>query len=530
LEPGEGGTPLTPTPPLAPTTTTPPTTDPTTPPTTDPVEHQGTWENKDEDGDGVPDEQDDYPFDASKSSYELVQEEEFNNNVTQANLVGKVPFRVKGTISESRDIDDFKFNVTNEDIIAGRIFSFIIYKDESKFKPGMVIIKDDGVVLQSPNLAIDIVGRIGHAISFKPTEIGNYNVSVTDRNGNNDVDFTYLLESFVDQDGDGVADELEMALGMDPELQDTDGDDILDGNEFHVFKSQYVRDLDVDLDNSPNWLDSDSDDDGILDLLESTVNFDGDNYPNFVDVDSDNNNVNDELDFDSAIGYLQDSDGDNIPDYADLDDDGDLLLDVYDADTKNQLLLFNPQDITSSTIRNVQMNVNGSYSINRISAYNPAYIYGSNLDLSSEVYVVINKNDNNGMVTNIKVNSTSGGKIEFVVPDYGDIEFGGEDVDLFVVIAGKRTERIRVRLLDPLNPQLYSISPVNAVSEQVVSIVGENFSPGTNVVINDLEVQVNILSSNSGQFTVPKGALTSNVFLKNQYGTSESIYLSITKN
>tara|TARA_B100001059_G_scaffold235105_1_gene279710 strand:+ start:20789 stop:20989 length:201 start_codon:yes stop_codon:yes gene_type:complete len=30
----------------------------------------GTWQNKDEDGDGVPDEQDDYPFDASKTQWE----------------------------------------------------------------------------------------------------------------------------------------------------------------------------------------------------------------------------------------------------------------------------------------------------------------------------------------------------------------------------------------------------------------------------------------------------------------------------
>ncbi|XQF90270.1 hypothetical protein ACOBV8_18055 [Pseudoalteromonas espejiana] len=52
-------------------------------------------ENKDEDGDGVPDEQDDYPFDADKTTITVVQEEEFNNNVTEANPVGTVPFQLK---------------------------------------------------------------------------------------------------------------------------------------------------------------------------------------------------------------------------------------------------------------------------------------------------------------------------------------------------------------------------------------------------------------------------------------------------
>ena len=35
--------------------------------TIQPTTHVGTWQNKDEDGDGVPDEQDDYQFDASRT-------------------------------------------------------------------------------------------------------------------------------------------------------------------------------------------------------------------------------------------------------------------------------------------------------------------------------------------------------------------------------------------------------------------------------------------------------------------------------
>lgn len=63
-----------------------------------PTAHIGTWQNKDEDGDGVPDEHDDYPFDATKTTIKVVQEQEFNNNVGQANPVGNIPFKAAGLL------------------------------------------------------------------------------------------------------------------------------------------------------------------------------------------------------------------------------------------------------------------------------------------------------------------------------------------------------------------------------------------------------------------------------------------------
>ncbi|WP_351090247.1 IPT/TIG domain-containing protein, partial [Shewanella sp. S1-49-MNA-CIBAN-0167] len=76
----------------------------------------------------------------------------------------------------------------------------------------------------------------------------------------------------------------------------------------------------------------------------------------------------------------------------------------------------------------------------------------------------------------------------------------------------------------------YTFTPTSTESGQVISIVGENLSAGTNVVINDQEIQLSILSSNSAQFIIPELALTSNIYLKNQYGTSEPSLLIITKN
>ncbi|MEC8328406.1 MAG: hypothetical protein VX100_20285 [Pseudomonadota bacterium] len=61
---------------------------------------KGTWENKDEDGDGALDENDDYPFDPRKSQYPVYLEQEPNDNpgiATPIKLVQGV--RVKGVIS-----------------------------------------------------------------------------------------------------------------------------------------------------------------------------------------------------------------------------------------------------------------------------------------------------------------------------------------------------------------------------------------------------------------------------------------------
>ncbi|KPZ58872.1 hypothetical protein AN391_01554 [Pseudoalteromonas sp. P1-13-1a] len=95
-----------------------------------PTTHIGTWQNKDEDGDGVPDEHDDYPFDAAKTTMSVVQEQEFNNNVGQANPVGNIPFKAAGVIAKNVDIDDFKFNILSSMLFEDLSVTFILFKDD----------------------------------------------------------------------------------------------------------------------------------------------------------------------------------------------------------------------------------------------------------------------------------------------------------------------------------------------------------------------------------------------------------------
>eukprot|EP01043_Picozoa_sp_COSAG02_P032980 COSAG02_NODE_2228_length_9446_cov_10.277201_1_plen_2860_part_01 len=78
-----------------------------------------------------------------------------------------------------------------------------------------------------------------------------------------------------------------------------------------------------DCDGTPNYLDLDSDGDGIPDAVEGTADTDGDGTPNYLDLDSDADGAPD------ADEGTDDDDGDGVPNYLDgLDSDGDGILDA----------------------------------------------------------------------------------------------------------------------------------------------------------------------------------------------------------
>ena len=126
--------------------------------------------------------------------------------------------------------------------------------------------------------------------------------------------FTYSTISedispvFIDTDGDGIENEFDI---------DDDGDGILDTIEGTT--------EDSDEDGILNYLDLDSDNDGIQDNVEaqSSLSFIA---PTNLDVNS--NGLSDVYESNGANGLLPiDSDNDEVPDYLDIDSDGDGLLD-----------------------------------------------------------------------------------------------------------------------------------------------------------------------------------------------------------
>lgn len=123
----------------------------------------------------------------------------------------------------------------------------------------------------------------------------------------------------LDLDDDGLWDDLEVILGLDPTVADTDGDHLSDGNEF----LNYFTDP----------LNNDTDSDGLLDDkelalfyaagLDPLADYDNDGKPCIMDYDSDNDGINDK---DELIGrnsaYWSETNLKTNPSLPDTDFDG----------------------------------------------------------------------------------------------------------------------------------------------------------------------------------------------------------------
>ena len=115
----------------------------------------------------------------------------------------------------------------------------------------------------------------------------------------------------------------------DRPLQDADNDTIRDTDDGFQ---------DTDGDGTANYLDTDSDNDGLPDALEAgdaspatvPVDTDRDLVPDFLDLDSDGDTVRDAAEAGPNM-TAADTDRDGVPDFRDLDADGDTIRDADEA-------------------------------------------------------------------------------------------------------------------------------------------------------------------------------------------------------
>jgi gliding motility-associated-like protein len=149
--------------------------------------------------------------------------------------------------------------------------------------------------------------------------------------------------SICDADADGLADGMECPGGPDCNAdlddvpnyldEDSDNDGIPDSHEC----GDPMACFDIDGDGTPDYLDTDSDNDGIPDYVEA-----GGPLP--TGIDSDQDGIDDAWDYDaggSGLTYLpSDTDGDGVHDFRDLDADNDGIADSFEAGADP----FNPSD------------------------------------------------------------------------------------------------------------------------------------------------------------------------------------------
>ncbi|MDW3179073.1 MAG: hypothetical protein R8J94_16895 [Acidimicrobiia bacterium] len=146
----------------------------------------------------------------------------------------------------------------------------------------------------------------------------------------------------LDSDGDGMTDVFESGNGLldanndgtidamdDPSTGDLNGDGLVDSRD--------PAPTDTDGDSVADFLELDSDDDGIPDAVEAGPNVanprdtDADGTPNFQDLDSDGDTIPDSLEAGTDPTNPATTDGDSRPDYRDLDSDGDGIPDAVEA-------------------------------------------------------------------------------------------------------------------------------------------------------------------------------------------------------
>jgi hypothetical protein len=211
------------------------------------------WRNKDEDGDGILDELDDYPLDASQSSFELIREQEPNDNPSIATHANRYPpFKMSGAISVKSDNGDlFSFNAHKDEF-----YTLVLhYNDDSGFKPNIYFSCEDGMALNFGKIPINNALKI-IAINVGILKDGKYHIGVNDIDFDGKESFTYNATIFIDRDGDALSDDLESAMGINNLTHDTDKDNIWDTQEYYLGYFDSFN-FDQDDDGLPDWLDKD---------------------------------------------------------------------------------------------------------------------------------------------------------------------------------------------------------------------------------------------------------------------------------
>ncbi|MGE0787815.1 MAG: hypothetical protein AB7S26_19225 [Sandaracinaceae bacterium] len=128
----------------------------------------------------------------------------------------------------------------------------------------------------------------------------------------------------------------------DPATLDSDGDGISDLDEGRETRR------DSDDDRVPDYLDLDSDDNGIPDEIEGTRDWDLDGTPDYADLDDDGDLVSDAKEIAGSPETPPDSDLDGAPNFRDVDSDNDRIMDgdEFGADSDRDGL-FDHEDLDS---------------------------------------------------------------------------------------------------------------------------------------------------------------------------------------
>ena len=472
----------------------------------------GNYVQDDEDGDGVPDKNDYFPFDNGKSKLPEVTESEFNDNPAVADAVGQTyPFRLIGAIQQDIDADYFIFPATK-----GHIISAVITKGHPDFKPSIAFTDQNGNSLPSFTVNMSPSSPFEAGVSILVPYDGNVFIIVNDFNSQGSPEFTYTIDVFRDQDVDGLDDSRELALGINNQLPDSDGDGIFDAAET-------VGNPDRDSDGIPNWFDYDSDGDGIPDSIEGSDDVDGDGLGNFLDLDSDGNGIEDREEVGADPGHPSDSDLDGIYDFLDTDDDNDGLLDINDPD---RLVPMEPADELADD-RVILTSAYVDYGNDNFT--DGAAREGDTLALAGEGFAV-NPAENTVVFLgaegpiNVKPLTATDTLLEVTVPPRVS-----QPTRVSVVARNMQSPWLDLYIAQGSIPFLFMPGPPEGSVGATITLHGFNFGGATNVNFGGVGAAAFNVTPTSLDVIIPNDANTGYLAVINASGISNSIPYKITK-
>ena len=483
----------------------------------------GNYREIDEDGDGVLDFEDSYPFDDSRTEITVFVETEFNDNISDADVVdASMPFQIEGVIQQSTDTDVFSFEVLK----AGSI-TLLLQKTSESFLPSLTVVNSAGQTM--PNLQHKFSWFTSNedysymAISTNIVQAGTYYAHVTDHNARGEVTFAYGLTVFEDSDLDAISDDNEIALGSISRSNDSDGDDIIDNIEM-LLLVQNGFNTDIDGDGIPNWLDRESDGDLIPDSIEGADDGDGDGFPNFLDSDSDGNGISDSTEAGSNPAQPTDTDRDGHYDFIDLDDDNDGLEDSIDSERTVSIGYSDVLDVNQRIM--LQSLLYEDQALNLAVAGKTAVIKGLGFSsTANENLVIIRRNGDwyrNGdeyvSVTPTAATSTS---LTFTMPM-------GVSTELFVIKNNLRSESLLFDSLHWWQPLIFKPDFLSVAPGSTVTLQGQNFLSGMVINAAGVSISPTLISDTELSFVVPTNAQSGDWYGITSGGESNKINLSVT--
>ena len=265
-------------------------------------------------------------FNGMDSLTVVANDGELDSNIATVSIT-VLPINDPPTFVEPTPADNAMFTVNAGEMLAATILATDVDGDAITYAVDNL---PAGATFDMSTLTISWTPGLG--------DVGSHTVSLEASDGQlSDVRTITVVVAAPDSDNDGLPDELERMLGLDPNNADSDGDTIADGTEVG---DDFDAPLDTDEDGTIDALDDDSDDDGLLDTDEAgdddldtdPIDTDGDGVPNFQDSDSDDDSVEDAEDNCPLVANEDQADADNdgIGDACADDDDGDTIVDAED--------------------------------------------------------------------------------------------------------------------------------------------------------------------------------------------------------